>query len=87
MKFQVFESDTLDYLQIGGGPSTRKVFTDRLKAVDVKISMDGRGRFQDNIFIERLTKVKSSVFSYAGPRLLSFHHANEPGHVLFAQGT
>jgi putative transposase len=33
---------------------TADAFTGRLKDVEVKISMDGRGRFVDNIFIERL---------------------------------
>ncbi len=33
---------------------TSKAFTDVLKSNVIKISMDGRGRFLDNIFIERL---------------------------------
>ena len=33
---------------------TSEAFTGTLKANDIQISMDGRGRFQDNIFIERL---------------------------------
>lgn len=33
---------------------TSKAFTGRLKAHGITISMDGRGRFLDNIFIERL---------------------------------
>ena len=33
---------------------TSKAFTDVLKSNGIKISMDGRGRFLDNIFIERL---------------------------------
>jgi Transposase and inactivated derivatives len=33
---------------------TSEVFTSVLKAWNVKISMDGKGRFKDNIFIERL---------------------------------
>ena len=33
---------------------TASVFTGRLKNAGIKISMDGRGRFVDNIFIERL---------------------------------
>jgi putative transposase len=37
-----------------GAQFTSRAFTDVLKAHDVKISMDGRGRVQDNIFIERL---------------------------------
>jgi putative transposase len=37
-----------------GAQFTSQVFTGLLKSSDVKISMDGRGRVQDNIFIERL---------------------------------
>jgi len=37
-----------------GSQFTSDKFTDTLKDNDIKISMDGRGRFQDNIFIERL---------------------------------
>jgi len=37
-----------------GAQFTNKPFTDLLKQHDIKISMDGRGRAQDNIFIERL---------------------------------
>ena len=33
---------------------TSEAFTSVLKTWDVKISMDGKGRFKDNIFIERL---------------------------------
>ena len=37
-----------------GSQFTSWAWTQRLKAVGVRISMDGRGRFLDNIFIERL---------------------------------
>ena len=37
-----------------GAQFTSKEFTDTLKAAGVTISMDGRGRATDNIFIERL---------------------------------
>lgn len=37
-----------------GSQFTATAFTDRLKAQDVRISMDGRGRCMDNIFTERL---------------------------------
>ena len=37
-----------------GSQFTSKAFTDVLKTNGIKISMDGRGRFLDNIFIERL---------------------------------
>jgi len=33
---------------------TGKAFTDELKENDIKISMDGKGRWMDNVFIERL---------------------------------
>ena len=44
---EIFNSDQ-------GCQFTSKDFTDRLKVAEIKISMDGRGRFLDNIFIERL---------------------------------
>lgn len=37
-----------------GSQYTRKVFTDILELHDIDISMDGRGRAFDNIFVERL---------------------------------
>jgi putative transposase len=37
-----------------GSQFTANAFTRRLLENDVRISMDGRGRFYDNIFIERL---------------------------------
>jgi len=37
-----------------GSQFTSDAFTGVLKSNDIQISMDGRGRFQDNIFIERL---------------------------------
>ena len=37
-----------------GSQFTSFVWTDRLKRVGTRISMDGKGRFLDNIFIERL---------------------------------
>ncbi len=37
-----------------GSQFTSSEFTDVLKAADVRISMDGRGRWMDNVFIERL---------------------------------
>jgi len=46
-KPSIFNSDQ-------GSQFTSIGFTQCLKAVDVKISMDGRGRCHDNIFIERL---------------------------------
>ncbi len=37
-----------------GSQFTSEEFTEVLKEVDVKISMDGKGRWMDNVFIERL---------------------------------
>ena len=37
-----------------GSQFTSLEFTDVLRAADVRISMDGRGRWMDNVFIERL---------------------------------
>ncbi|RKY36693.1 MAG: IS3 family transposase, partial [Candidatus Omnitrophota bacterium] len=44
---EIFNSDQ-------GSPFTSEVFTDRLKDRNILISMDGRGRALDNIFVERL---------------------------------
>ena len=44
---EVFNSDQ-------GSQFTSEAFTGLLKAADVSISMDGRGRAFDNIFVERL---------------------------------
>mgnify|MGYP000737134387 FL=1 len=44
---EIFNSDQ-------GAQFTGKAFTDVLKANDIRISMDGKGRAMDNIFIERL---------------------------------
>lgn len=37
-----------------GSQFTSEAFTDVLKAHDVRISMDGKGRWMDNVFVERL---------------------------------
>ncbi len=37
-----------------GAQFTSEVFTNRLEGQDIQISMDGRGRAMDNIFVERL---------------------------------
>ena len=41
-------------LTLQGVQFTAQAFTQRLLAADVQISMDGRGRALDNIFVERL---------------------------------
>jgi len=37
-----------------GAQFTSAAFTDKLEAAGVRISMDGRGRWLDNVFVERL---------------------------------
>ena len=37
-----------------GSQFTSRAFTEALEHRGIKISMDGRGRFMDNVFIERL---------------------------------
>jgi len=37
-----------------GSQFTSPDFTGKLESADVRVSMDGRGRFMDNIFVERL---------------------------------
>lgn len=44
---EIFNSDQ-------GVPFTSTPFTNRLKAADIRISWDGRGRALDNVFVERL---------------------------------
>ncbi len=44
---EIFNSDQ-------GSQFTSSEFTDVLRAADVRISMDGRGRWMDHVFIERL---------------------------------
>ena len=46
-KPDIFNSDQ-------GSQFTSRKFTECLKQENIKISMDGRGRYLDNIFIERL---------------------------------
>ena len=40
-----------------GSQFTSWAWTSRLQLAGVKISMDGKGRFLDNIFVERLWRV------------------------------
>ena len=44
---EIFNSDQ-------GSQFTSKEFTQRLKAKEIRISMDGKGRAIDNVFVERL---------------------------------
>lgn len=55
-----------------GSHFTSPQYIERLKAAEVKISMDGRGRAKDNIFIERLWRSlkyeEVYIKDYANPR-------------------
>jgi len=46
-KPEIFNSDQ-------GSQFTSEAFTDVLKAHEIQISMDGRGAWRDNVFVERL---------------------------------
>ena len=46
---EIFSSDE-------GSQFTADAFTEPLKALGVQISMDGRGAWRDNVFVERLWK-------------------------------
>jgi len=54
---EIFNSDQ-------GCQFTSTAFTARLKAAGIKISMDGRGRVFDNIFIERLWRTVKYEYIY-----------------------
>jgi putative transposase len=56
-----------------GAQFTSASFTDLLKSNNVRISMDGRGRVQDNIFIERLWWTLKYQYLY----LWSFNNGTE----------
>ncbi len=54
-----------------GSQFTSFAWTDRLRRTGVRISVDGKGRFLDNIFVERLWRTLKYEFVYL--------HAWEPG--------
>lgn len=58
-----------------GSQFTSRDFTDVLNDNRIKISMDGRGRFQDNIFIERLWWTVKHHYLY----LRTFENGSELG--------
>ncbi|MCP4494095.1 MAG: transposase [Gammaproteobacteria bacterium] len=57
---------------------TSRQFTKRLTDVDVKISMDGKGRALDNIFVERLWR----TVKYENIYLKDYRNGNELYHGL-----
>ncbi len=58
-----------------GSQFTSIAFTDRIRAAGVRCSMDGRGRYLDNIFIERLWR--SLKYEAVYLRELSDEHTAE----------
>ena len=62
-----------------GSQFTAEVFTDTLQSHNIAISMDGKGRWMDNVFIERLWK---SV-KYEDIYLKSYGSMTEARKVLF----
>ena len=44
-----------------GSQFTSQAFTGMLKEHDIRISMDGKGSWRDNVFIERLWRYQSST--------------------------
>ena len=42
-----------------GSQYTSEAFTDALKDNDIDISMDGKGAWRDNVFVERLSVVRN----------------------------
>ena len=48
-----------------GRQFTSFAFTTTLKDADIRISMDGRGRWMDNVFIERLWRIVSNTSAYS----------------------
>ena len=55
---EIFNSDQ-------GSQFTSPAFTNKLESAGVRISMDGRGRFMDNIFVERLWRTVKYEEVYA----------------------
>ena len=53
-----------------GSQFTSHAFTSVLRAAEVRISMDGRGRWMDNVFIERLWR--SALVQIGGLNLLHY---------------
>jgi putative transposase len=80
-----------------GSQFTSEAFTNRLKQAEVAISMDGRGRWRDNVFVERIWKsikyeevylhaygsVQEARSSLA--RYIEFYNTTRPHSSLMAQ--
>lgn len=57
---------------------TSTAFTDVLKANDVRISMDGKGRWMDNVFVERLWR----SLKYEEVYLKAYESVREARHAI-----
>jgi putative transposase len=81
-----------------GSQFTSFAFTDTLKGADIRISMDGRGRWMDNVFIERLWRSSKYECVYLNAfetgseartgigRWVAYYNADRP-HSVFAGRT
>jgi putative transposase len=73
-----------------GSQFTSFAFTNTLKDADIRISMDGRGRWMDNVFIERLWRsLKYETGSEARTgigRWIGYYNADRP-HSVFGGRT
>ena len=65
---------------VGGSQFTRLEFTQVLQEHGVKISMDGKGRYNDNIFVERLWR----TVKYEEVYLKAYANASEARRELGA---
>ena len=80
-----------------GSQFTSEAFTGRLKEEGIRISMDGKGRWRDNVFVERIWKsIKYEevyLHAYASAqeartsigRYLEFYNSTRPHSSLKAQ--
>ena len=68
-----------------GSQFTASAFIDVLQRHEMRISMDGKGCWRDNVFVERLWKsVKyEHVYLHAYETVAEAAHANWPGYLAF----
>ena len=80
-----------------GSQFTSVAFTDRLKQEDIRISMDGKGRWRDNVYIERFWRTikydEIYLHAYEGVsearsgigRFIAFYNEDRPHSSLQAK--
>lgn len=66
-----------------GSQFTSPRFTDVLKDVGIRISMDGRGRWMDNVFIERLWR--SLKHEWGLNRWIGYYNSARPHSALVSR--